>query len=476
MKKISEVLPLWEEPPSGGKNPEGVRVDDNGNRVVDIKPEGEKGFSISENIIPLLTGGGAALLGHSLASGMFEDEDRDSPLWRKVLSKLIPIGIGAAGAYGGYHLGKMLKTSQDNAATNANFFISRMKPGPNGSVTVPEDMTYGYDRDSGTRFYLGDYGAAQDDNKTNWINWWLKGIMPISAGAFSWKRGLRNIGDANRWNPSKVWGDATKTMQNDPGVSLESAIRASDAYPKSRTGQILMDRLMRQRGDYKNKVDEAKAWDAHEAYENAAARERDWADYTSANSKYEARRAANETNRARLEAFNRAIGAKGKAPSVNLVDVPPGPDTAPAKPTSQRPSPSETVRPTSTKPASRPTVGRDPLETGWRSPWSLQAKGWGKNALGTLLTWLGASNVRDAYRNGRRMDDQENAYNSPAGLELRARLGLDRMSPDERAKVVQRHKALRDAWKKMPEAEKAKVRAAYKGLQQQQSAEEAKKE
>lgn len=66
--------------------------------------------------LALATGGG--LIGHSLASSLFEgkteEEKRRESLWTKLLSAMIPIGAAGLGAWGGYALGGQLKNAADN--------------------------------------------------------------------------------------------------------------------------------------------------------------------------------------------------------------------------------------------------------------------------------------------------------------------------------------------------------------------------
>ena len=61
--------------------------------------------------IPWALGGGGALLSHAIASSLFDDSEEDKrkeSLWMRLLRTLIPLGVGAAGAYGGYRLGESL--------------------------------------------------------------------------------------------------------------------------------------------------------------------------------------------------------------------------------------------------------------------------------------------------------------------------------------------------------------------------------
>ena len=94
--------------------------------VTPLKPRNE-GISFSDNWLPLALSGGGALLAHSVASSLFdksEEERRKESIWSKLLGTLIPLGVGAAGAYGGYRLGEVLggkppeKTAQAKATND----------------------------------------------------------------------------------------------------------------------------------------------------------------------------------------------------------------------------------------------------------------------------------------------------------------------------------------------------------------------
>lgn len=66
--------------------------------------------------VQLALAGGGGLLAHSLMSSALENDDeeeeKNESVWRKLLRILAPLGAGAAGAYGGYMLGK---SAQDNS-------------------------------------------------------------------------------------------------------------------------------------------------------------------------------------------------------------------------------------------------------------------------------------------------------------------------------------------------------------------------
>lgn len=91
-------------------------------KIVMPAPKPNTGDSPSGSWMPWLVGGGSALLAHSIMSSILEkpdEEKRKQSVWSRLLSTLLPLGVGAIGAYGGYHLGKSLEKKSQATSTNA---------------------------------------------------------------------------------------------------------------------------------------------------------------------------------------------------------------------------------------------------------------------------------------------------------------------------------------------------------------------
>lgn len=151
-------------------------------------PVVNKGDGSSLDWTSLLTGGGAAMLGHSIASSMFDDDDvskKNNSLWYKVLKKLIPIGVGAAGAYGGYRLGKMIKSSQVTEMPKTN--------------SVPLHMVEVFnDENTDERKNMADFAHALDNEDSNlWRHLGAAGAGV--SGARSWWNGIKDYRDWHNW-------------------------------------------------------------------------------------------------------------------------------------------------------------------------------------------------------------------------------------------------------------------------------------
>lgn len=67
-------------------------------------------------VLPWLLAGGAGLAGYQIAQTIMDsiDEDgkKDKPMWRRLLSTLVPLGVAGASAYGGYRMGMPVKKAQ----------------------------------------------------------------------------------------------------------------------------------------------------------------------------------------------------------------------------------------------------------------------------------------------------------------------------------------------------------------------------
>lgn len=104
----------------------------------------DKGIGIPKDWLNLAMGGGSALIAHSIASSIFdkpESERRKDSIWSKVLAALIPIGIGAAGGYGGYKLSEKLFGNQNtkSAQVRTNDWTRLTSDSGNIRVDVPKE-------------------------------------------------------------------------------------------------------------------------------------------------------------------------------------------------------------------------------------------------------------------------------------------------------------------------------------------------
>ena len=94
--------------------PEGASVVDyrNGLALPKWKEHEQKKNEDGAKWVNYALAGGSGLLAHTIASNLFDDkteeEKKKESLWMKVVRNLLPIGAGAAAAYGGYRLGEGL--------------------------------------------------------------------------------------------------------------------------------------------------------------------------------------------------------------------------------------------------------------------------------------------------------------------------------------------------------------------------------
>ena len=97
--------------------------------------------------IPWALGGGGALLSHAIASSLFDDSEEDKrkeSLWMRLLRTLIPLGVGAAGAYGGYRLGESLnngtmKMGEEYEIPNLHYLTNSLGGIVHAPVTFSQD-------------------------------------------------------------------------------------------------------------------------------------------------------------------------------------------------------------------------------------------------------------------------------------------------------------------------------------------------
>lgn len=96
--------------------------------------------------LPWISAGGTGLIAHAIASSIFDDDDKEKnkSVWYRLLKTLIPLGAGAAGAYGGYRLADSMKMAQDTSAGGDDFDSIEVTPGDGYSYTVPNDRVKDY--------------------------------------------------------------------------------------------------------------------------------------------------------------------------------------------------------------------------------------------------------------------------------------------------------------------------------------------
>lgn len=169
----------------------------------------------------LLMGGGGALLGHSIASSMMDDPNEDRgkrSMWSKVLEKLIPIGVGAAGAYGGYELGKLMKNgSGENVSTN--------------SPSAADLWRVRLDSEDGSGRYkdFADLSDALDNQK--WNYWRYPGAVVLGGDAIrNFMLAHGNFKDWRMWNPDNPNFSPVSVAGIDKLKSHNDAVNANRKY------------------------------------------------------------------------------------------------------------------------------------------------------------------------------------------------------------------------------------------------------
>jgi hypothetical protein len=108
---------------------------------VDISRNGSKRLDLSDvDWNKWLLAGGSGLIAHSIASSLADKirskRGEKKSLWRDILADIMPIGAGAAGAYGGYVLGDKMKTAGCYEKT-----AQEATPGKYGPITGSWDKS-----------------------------------------------------------------------------------------------------------------------------------------------------------------------------------------------------------------------------------------------------------------------------------------------------------------------------------------------
>lgn len=167
--------------------------------------DGQVSSGEGDGIMPLALAGGGGLLGYSLASSIFDDDDpssrRKRSVWEKLLRALIPIGAGGLGAYAGHLIGKNMKTAQANAPSLPLVYGGeRLWPMNRGGTTqiesVPEKYTNLFDRVSQemtNRGHANDVPitqgandiASQNETASSFLRWGGQGAGYLGAAGLS---------------------------------------------------------------------------------------------------------------------------------------------------------------------------------------------------------------------------------------------------------------------------------------------------
>lgn len=190
--------------------------------------DGQVSSGEGDGIMPLALAGGGGLLGYSLASSIFDDDDpssrRKRSVWEKLLRALIPIGAGGLGAYAGHLIGKNMKTAQANAPSLPLVYGGeRLWPMNRGGTTqiesVPEKYTNLFDRVSQemtNRGHANDVPIAQGANdiasqKELSSSLWRWVGQPVGyGGAVGFAiPGLVNAADTSDWKRVPVVPEGT---------------------------------------------------------------------------------------------------------------------------------------------------------------------------------------------------------------------------------------------------------------------------
>lgn len=175
-------------------------VDEDGNRyergqipngavIVDGFPENRKPDS-NLDFSDLAVSGGSGLLAYSIAKGMMDEdggEKKKRNAFDRLLSKLIPVGIGGLGAYAGHRLGQSMKTAQANSY------------GPRAKKYAPKRLwgTFDFPPNGG---YSG--VAAYPPDKFSTAPYWETWNEVVGANKYK-----------NSPDEMKTWGDAMREAQ-----------------------------------------------------------------------------------------------------------------------------------------------------------------------------------------------------------------------------------------------------------------------
>ena len=258
----TRAIPVVHKPALSGEAAEAAKID----AAAAAKAEkaknepGENGFNPDWLRLALATGGG--LIGHSLASSLFdgktEEEKRRESLWTKLLSAMLPIGAAGLGAWGGYALGGQLKNAADNQVPqNGN----GTHDGPMGTEMEIDGRLYGvspelvptvhslgkgwYPGMKSTEMQFMQEKGPRDIDKEKWnemvgnrASLGFAGLGGISAGYGAFQGGKKGIEYLLERSANKVLTDASRVgeLTGDLKVQIERARKAEELLNSGKKG------------------------------------------------------------------------------------------------------------------------------------------------------------------------------------------------------------------------------------------------
>lgn len=177
------------------------------------------------------TGGG--LLGYSIMSSILDktdDEKRKESVWMRVLRELANLGVGAAGAYGGYLLGKNAA-----ATTNATKAVSAPVVGkPADPLWDPKGNKWVLQEDAtGSGPYVDLFGEKRDAASAWKWPWWITGgAEGVGSGVAGWQAGRRFI-DYLHGEPQPRGKNGVVPTQLPRVQQLQEAVRKAEEAIKT---------------------------------------------------------------------------------------------------------------------------------------------------------------------------------------------------------------------------------------------------
>lgn len=208
-----------------------------------------KGSRLSSSWTPWALGGGGALASYALASSLVDDlydskkkrGNKEETVWDKVLRKLIPVGAGVLGGYGGYRLGESLDNMNKSAATAGDVWAMEHDDtfGPTGAAAAKRKEL----EDRAKRSPYVDYGLS-----TIYTLGYPLSALAIGTGAgINWNanRALKALADERVRLSTEATDKGTDAARRirESGLSEEARVRGEGAKAvskavKSRNSQV----------------------------------------------------------------------------------------------------------------------------------------------------------------------------------------------------------------------------------------------